>query len=234
MDNQQHRVIISRHIKDKIAEYDYYLLRVVDSCDVVREQFNAKQDPTIDAAINYHFNSLLNTFQSIKDSFETIFGIDIPWSSYTDIPHFQFFKESRNAITHDGLQIINCYADGKFLIAGPIKRFDKKANLLEIKPPETDLRTFCLQFTIGLMSKLESLLNEHSDRVPIGNNMFRMSQYEFALNSPHIPYFAKELIRQNREKTLEILSTLDSTVVADLKAKIQQLRTTSESKLNCL
>ena len=111
MDDQKirHRMVVAGFLKNKLEEHQYFLSQILEICKTVQQNFELKINPvnTSGKDINFYFSAWTNTFQSLKDSLETIVEKDIPWSRFSNVRHFEFIKNCRNAITHDGMQIIN-------------------------------------------------------------------------------------------------------------------------------
>src|SRR5690554_6609437 len=128
MDEQKihHKMVVGSFIKNKLQEYEYFLRKIVDICNLVNKNFleGVNSVNTSDEDINFTFNAFVNTFQSLKGSLETATSEKIAWSRFSNVRHSTFIKECRNAITHDGMQIINAYIDGKYYIANDIERID--------------------------------------------------------------------------------------------------------------
>lgn len=181
---------------------------------------------TSDEDINFTFNAFVNTFQSLKDSLETATSQKIAWSYFVDVRHFIFFKECRNAITHDGMQIINAYTDGKYYIANNIERIDNKGKPINLEAPKQDILTLCLEFSTDLMLKVERIADEYGRSIPTQSNLDKIKYIERYMNNSFVPEFARELFQQNREIIKQQLAAHVFDPLADIKKQ-----TTSISSL---
>ncbi|GAA4648236.1 hypothetical protein GCM10023116_05030 [Kistimonas scapharcae] len=220
MHNQvdHHKMVVGSFIKNKLEEYRYFLEKLINICLLVENNFQNGINPvnTSNENINYTFNSLTNTFQSLKDSLETATGKKIAWSELYEIEHGRFIKESRNAITHDGMQIINAYTDGKYYIANDIERLDAKGNFIKIEAPQTDILKLSLEFTIGFMNKIQSLIIDYGESIPKSSHPVKMQDIEKYLTNPVVPKFVRELIKENKDEIEKQLSSVRFDPVQDI------------------
>jgi len=218
-------MVVGSYIKNKLEEYEYFLQKVIDLCDLVYRNFRSGINPvnTSDENINYTFNAFVNTFQSLKDSFETATTRKIPWSNFSTARHSIFIKGCRNAITHDGMQIINAYADGKYYVANNIERFDNYGKFVKLESPKQDILSLCLEFSIDLMKIIEEITDEYGLHIPIQSKENKLEYIEKCFDNPFIPEFAKDLFQQNREMIVEQLSTVTFDPVLDIKKQTAQI-----------
>lgn len=234
MNEQQihHKMVVGSFIKNKLQEYEYFLLKIIKICSLVNQNFLAGISPvnTSDEDINFTFNAFVNTFQSLKDSLETATSQKIAWSYFSDVRHSEFFKECRNAITHDGMQIINAYTDGKYYIANDIERIDNKGKCICLDAPKQDVLTLCLEFSVDLMSKVEKIADDFGQSIPTQSNVDKITYIERYMNNAFVPEFARTLFQQNRNIIEQQLAAHVFDPVADIKKQTVSVRNLCQSK----
>ncbi|WP_020159685.1 hypothetical protein [Methylobacter marinus] len=233
MNEQQihHKMVVGSFIKNKLQEYEYFLLKIIKICSLVNQNFLAGISPvnTSDEDINFTFNAFVNTFQSLKDSLETATSQKIAWSYFSDVRHSEFFKECRNAITHDGMQIINAYTDGKYYIANDIERIDNKGKCTCLDAPKQDVLTLCLEFSVDLMSKVEKIADDFGQSIPTQSNVDKITYIERYMNNAFVPEFARTLFQQNRNIIEQQLAAHVFDPVADIKKQTVSVRNLCQS-----
>lgn len=214
-----HKMVVGSFIKNKLQEYEYFLRKIVNICGLVNANFRAGVNPvnTSDEDINFTFNAFVNTFQSLKDSLETATSDKIAWSRFSNVRHSSFIKECRNAITHDGMQIINAYTDGKYYIANDIERFDHRGNFIALDAPKHDILTLCLEFSADLMLEVEKIANEYGQSIPTQSREYKIKYFEKYMNNAFVPEFARVLFQQNRDTIEQQLAAHQFDPVADIK-----------------
>lgn len=221
MDEQKihHKMIVGSFIKNKLQEYEYFLRKIVDICNLVNANFLAGINPvnTSDEDINFTFNAFVNTFQSLKDSLETATGQKIAWSRFSNVRHSTFIKECRNAITHDGMQIINAYTDGRYYIASDIERIDNHGKFIALDTPKHDILTLCMEFSADLMFEIEKIADEYGQSIPTQSNVDKIKYIEKAMNNAFVPEFARVLFQQNRDTIEQQLAAHKFEPVAEIK-----------------
>lgn len=221
MDEQKihHKMIVGSFIKNKLQEYEYFLRKIINICNLVNANFLAGINPvnTSDEDINFTFNAFVNTFQSLKDSLETATSQKIAWSHFSDARHSTFIKECRNAITHDGMQIINAYTDGKYYIANDIERIDNHGKFIALDAPKHDILTLCLEFSTDLMLEIEKIADEYGQRIPTQSNGDKIKHIEKYMSNAFVPEFVRVLFQQNRNAIEQQLAALEFDPVADIK-----------------
>lgn len=212
-------MVVGSFIKNKLQEYEYFLRKIVDLCNLVNRNFLAGVNPvnTSDEDINFTFNAFVNTFQSLKDSLETATSKKIEWSRFSNVRHSTFIKECRNAITHDGMQIIDAYTDGRYYIANDIARIDNYGKFIALDAPKDDILTLCLEFSADLMLEVEKIANEYGQHIPTQSNVDKIKYIEKCMNSVFIPEFARILFQQNRDTIEQQLVAHQFDPVADIK-----------------
>jgi hypothetical protein len=221
-----HKMVVGSFIKNKLEEYEYFLKKIVEICVHVNANFVASVSPanSHDEDINFTFNAFVNTFQSLKDSLETATGRKIPWSFFSKVRHSKFMKECRNAITHDGMQIINAYTDGRYFIANDIERIDQSGKLIAVVAPKHDILTLCLGFSIDLMLEVEKIADQYGHRIPVQSDVEKITHIEKYMNNSFVPEFARALFQQNRDVIERQLSAHRFDPVADIKKQLTSIR----------
>jgi hypothetical protein len=228
MDEQKahHKMIVGSFIKNKLQEYEYFLRKIVDICNLINANFLMGINPvdTSNKDINFTFNSFVNTFQSLKDSLETATSQKIAWSRFSDVRHSAFIKECRNAITHDGMQIINAYTDGRYYIANNIERIDSQGKFITIDAPKQDILTLCLEFSADLMLEIEKIADEYGQRIPRQSNVDKIKYIEKYMTNAFVPEFARALFQQNRDVIEHQLAAHQFDPVVDIKKQATCIR----------
>lgn len=221
MDEQKihHKMIVGSFIKNKLQEYEYFLRKIINICNLVNANFLAGINPVNTSAedINFTFNAFVNTFQSLKDSLETATSQKFAWSHFSEARHSTFIKECRNAITHDGMQIINAYTDGKYYIANDIERIDNHGKLIAIDAPKHDILTICLEFSTDLMLVIEKIANKYGQSIPTQSNVDKIKYIEKYMSNDFVPEFVRVLFKQNRNTIEQQLAAHEFDPIADIK-----------------
>lgn len=227
MDEQKthHKMVVGSFIKNKLQEYEYFLRKIICICNLVNSNFLKNVNPvnTGDEDINFTFNAFVNTFQSLKDSLETATSEKIAWSRFSNVRHSTFIKECRNAITHDGMQIINAYTDGKYYIAHDIERIDNHGKFIAIDAPKHDILTLCLEFSLDLMLEVEKISNEYGQSIPTQSNVDKIKYIEKYMNNSFVPEFARILFQHSRGAIEEQLAAHQFDPVADIKEQVASI-----------
>lgn len=235
MDEQKihHKMIVGSFIKNKLQEYEYFLRKIVGICKLVNANFLVGINPvnTSDEDINFTFNAFVNTFQSLKDSFQTATSQKIAWSRFSNVRHSIFIKECRNAITHDGMQIINAYTDGKYYIASDIERIDNQGNFIALDAPKQDILTLCLEFSADLMLEIEKIADEYGQSIPTQSNVDKIKYIEKYMSNAFIPEFARKLLQQNRDTIEQQLAAHQFDPIADIKKQVTCIRNLCNSHI---
>lgn len=214
-----HQMIVGSFVKNKLQEYEYFLKKILDICDLVNRNFLSGINPvnTGDEDINFTFNAFVNTFQSLKDSLGTATAHKIAWSRFSDIRHSDFIKECRNAITHDGMQIIDAYTDGKYYVASDIERIDNHGKFIAFAAPKEDILSLCLEFSVDLMLEIEKIADEYGQSIPALSNGSKIKHIEKYLSNSFIPEFVKILFQENRAVIVQQLEAHEFDPVSDIK-----------------
>ncbi|MBS7412510.1 hypothetical protein [Pseudomonas syringae] len=225
-----HQKVVAGFIKNKLQEYSYFLDKVMVMCDKAARQHYSYSAPSVgdNRALSYLFNALTNTVQSLKDSLETATGAKIAWSRFSSVRHFLFFKESRNAMTHDGMQIIDGYKEGKFYMAASMQRIDNHGNTISIDAPSADVLTFCKQFTSDFMAVLDEIIDEREPEFPKTSLKENLQFAERTLGNGFIPDKFRDLGRNMFSEVFEQvpaeLLAAEFGPVKDIKKEIASIR----------
>jgi len=224
-----HRMIVGSNIKNKLQEYAYFLRQIINICHDNYDRFLNKTTPvnTGQNNINFTFNAFINTFQSLKDSLSTATGIEINWANFDKVKHARFIKACRNATTHDGQEIINAWSDGKYYIAGKLERIEinrGQGRLIIIEPPIEDLKTLCIEFSMGLMSAITEIINHHGENIPVSSakNRFEYAE-EFVLGSHAVPDDIKHFIRENKDFLISQIDVIKFDPIGEIKQQILEI-----------
>lgn len=222
---ENHKKMVGSFIKNKLQEYKYYLIKLVALCELVKRNAEANITPlnTGDENINYLFNSLANTFQTLKDSLQTATGREITWAELFSIRHAKFIKESRNAITHDGMEVINACVDGKYYVAFDITRFDDKGKFITISAPSEDILTLSLQFTLDLMLKIEELIT-HLEGLSEQPSQMKADDVFKYMQNPLIPDFARKLFLENKEQIMAAIANVKINVAEEILKEVNEIK----------
>lgn len=212
---------IALSFDSKLAEMEFFLDMIEKEwTETVREheEFGQIQDGEHQNRINYFFGAFSNAFQSVKDSLNSITSA-APWNKFHSVKYFSFVKNSRNAITHDGSQLINIYQSGKFYLShagGTLKRVDNHGNEVEIDCPSEDVVTICSQFYAHLLVKVREIVSENLSDFDVAPSSISAVAKDAITESSVIPDFVRLFLKENPE-------LLDSTAV--------KLVESSESKM---
>lgn len=225
-----HQRVVAGFIKNKLQEYSYFLDKITVICSNAARNYYSYSNSSASEnnGLSFLFNALTNTVQSLKDSLETATGTKIAWSKFSSVRHFVFFKEARNAMTHDGIQIINGYKEGKFYMATSMERVDNHGKLIAIEAPNTDVLTFCKQFTLDFMAVLDELIDEHESLIPKTSLKEHLQFAEKELGSGFIPDefrdVGKKMISGFFEQVPAEFLAADFGPVKDIKKEISAIR----------
>lgn len=224
---EHHQMIVGRFIKNKLQEFEYFLFKIVEICGDAEEKFrtgsSSRRDENED--INYYFNAFSSVYQTLKDSLETATGKKLSWSSFSNVRHSNFFKECRNAITHDGMQVINALIDGKYYVASDIERFDKRGTFIRLEAPASDVRTLCVEFALDLSNKIDEIVDLLGDDIPQSSGKEHIGDLEKILISKRIPEFARKILMDNKNVIDEKLSSHKFNAAEDIKKQTSSIRT---------
>ncbi len=192
---QKHRGAVANYLAGKVREFGYQLGVVVDACDAASAAIEAGRNCDNGAIVAYGFSALTNTMQSLKDGVKTNGGAPLTWPMIAQLPHGDFMGKARNAATHDGNPIVNCWVDGHYYIAMDIARLDMRGDPVEIIRPKEDVRTTCLQFAGGFASLLSNTLRPMLGQYSIGGSPFDLTEFETIISgSDVIPADVKQMV----------------------------------------
>lgn len=233
-EKELHKKLVGRFVKNKLEEYKYYFIKIIKLCDLVDRNHQANINPVnnSDENINYLFNALANNFQALKDSLKVATGKDITWARLIEnIRHAKFVKESRNAIAHDGMEVINAYADGKYFVANEIKRIDEKDNSINIDAPDEDILSLIYEFTYDLMITIEKIIKECPELSEPANILMENDIFTF-IQAPTVPEFARKMVWDNKLQIQEALSKFKINIKEELLREINAIKTLCPSRYN--
>jgi hypothetical protein len=221
----QHQIMVSGFIKNKLQEFEYFLKKIIQISDLVHFNFLNGINPvnTSDEDENFTFNAFINTFQSLKDSLEIALDTKIPWSRFSSVRYADFLKDCRNAITHDGAQIINAYVDGKYYMAYNIERIDKWNKSVVLKAPNEDIKTICISFSLDLMKEIKIILIENGEKMPSSNPPRTEDIFKFLSDNPIVPEFVKAMIQQNSNEIFKALSAVKLNPLEEIDKQIDKI-----------
>lgn len=219
---QKHRGAVANYLAGKVREFGYQLRVVVDACEAAS---NAGRNCDNGAIVAYGFSALTNAMQSLKDGVTTIGGAPLTWPMVALLPHGEFMGKARNAATHDGNPIVNCWVDGHYFIAMDIARLDMRGDPVEIIRPKEDIRTICLQFAGGFAALLRDRLRPMLGQYSIGGAPFDRAEFETIISGADIiPAAVKEMVASRIDEigaAIEKAPPFDP--VADAFAELEQL-----------
>lgn len=159
----QNRKVVSNNIKFILDAHLFFLNKIVDDCLDSYRRFLENKETISNRGLNYNFAAYANTLQSLKDALESSLKIRITWTDlYLHNEYCEFIKQSRNAMTHDGLPIINMWSDGLFYVPVDIIRLGANSKPEIIKVPTENILTVCLKFSDSLMEWLKKLIIDNA------------------------------------------------------------------------
>ncbi|MEE9309579.1 MAG: hypothetical protein V3U64_01020 [Cocleimonas sp.] len=194
MNKRQNQFI--HYLEHTIREFEFRLTEVIDLCDESLKCFNTSSPKTKDntgSKINYAFSAFVGLLQTLKDVLPIVLDENVIWSDLDSVRHLQFMKQCRNSITHDGMPIINLWAEGKFYIACDFYRVNNQGKTELVYAPEQDIATICKEFSIDFISLIKGLID---NRLSLLNSCTPLYDKHFtglAMNHPAIPDFARKL-----------------------------------------
>lgn len=214
---------VANFFRAKIEEYQYYLSAVVQGCDKSLGRFRSGLDqiPVENRVMIYAYGSLTNMVQTIKDSGSVFIEPAITWSDIKQLRHGEFFYLSRNAATHDGNPIVDLWSDGRFYIGADIERFDDKGRFVSIQRPESDVRTFVLEFSQDFYEFLAERLTPMIGDDRLNGISLTPEIMTRMMESEHVPQFAKDMLEDNLEQIQASISEAKFDPVVDMLASIE-------------
>lgn len=220
-----HRKLVGRAIEYKLGEFNHFLSKIIRTCKSVESKFDRGIQPADEGEdnINYVFNAFVNTFQSIIDALQTATDAKIDWKRFNDVPHSKFIKNCRNAVAHDGMQVINAYADGKYYVAAVIERIDNRGSVVVINPPKEDILTVCVEFARGLIKEIMCIIEEHGRKIPLYDHTDYEQFFKEAMDSTFIPQFAIDLMKENELQIKDSIKDLSYEIQPGIQNKIDEI-----------
>ncbi|SMF03274.1 hypothetical protein [Pseudogulbenkiania subflava] len=187
----------------KLGEMEFFLKMIESEWKATileLEQKGQLKDLTHQERVNYFFSGFSNSFQSIKDVLNSITGA-APWSAFSSIENFSFIKNSRNAITHDGLQLISTFNDGRYYVehaGGSLRRYDDKNNEVEIPCPAEEIVTVCKRFYLDLLKIIKEIIEANPLSFEVGNQDVSIMVAQSINENSVVPDFVKDMLKGNK------------------------------------
>lgn len=214
------------YLGNTLSELEYRLNEILNLCDRSIEQYQNGNSEIKGQELNFAFSAFSGQLQTIKDVLPVISGDQISWAMLETVRHAKFIKGCRNAITHDGQQVINMWVKGKHYVACDFHRIAFKEVEL-ITAPSEDIATICTEFTLELLDLikqcLDGLVHDLSERQPLYDARF----YDVAIRHPAISDSVREMYVDADKSQLD--RPVDLT--AELNSKIDKLRSICTSRL---
>ena len=196
---RDHRLAVGVSLEGKIREHGFFLSQIIATSRTI-EQKHIRQDYPINVEVdrlNYSFSAYLNTIQSLKDGSQTATGSPLSWKDLSPT-YGPFLRYSRNAITHDGSQLINAAQGLKNFIVGPLRRIDDRGEVIVFDPPQEDVLTLCCNLSREVLGSLRAFLIREGSKIPTPNAEDFKKGLDASLESSFVPDFVKEMTRANR------------------------------------
>lgn len=218
---------INLSFEAKFGEMEFFLKMIESEWEVTTLELTQKgqlKDPGHQDRINYFFSGFSNSFQSIKDVLHSITGA-APWSAFSTIRNFSFIKNSRNAITHDGLQLISTFHGGRYYVehaGGSLKRYDDKNNVVEIPCPVDDIVTVCKQFYPDLLSKIKEIVEANPAPFEVSNKDVSDMATQSINENSLVPAFVKDILKGNPRLIIEAVAQMGHHSSSTLIKKIDE------------
>lgn len=136
-----------------------------------------------------------------------------------EVKHATFIKGCRNAITHDGQQVINMWVEGKYYVADDFSRITTKGEE-RITAPSEDIATICTEFTLELLDLIKCCLDGLIYDLSKSHSLYDSHFYDAAILHPAISNTDREMYVEVDKSKLD--EPVDLTV--ELNSKIDKLR----------
>lgn len=218
-DLETHRTRVIYGIEHKLEEMFFFHGKIIETCTLAMERTVGKASipMIIHKEVNYYFSSFVNCVQSLKDMLTTVVGSQVTWSTFETIPYFGFFKNARNAITHDGLELITSMSGGNFLFnraGGVLTRPGQRGEAQHIHFPVEPVALVCIRFfnafllqILDIVAKNEAafIVSTQAGRDLLLNWIENMHQN---MKAPMPPMQGVELLTEFYEKHLATRRTL--------------------------
>lgn len=219
---KSHRISVGNGIKGKVKEHGFFLIKVVEVSKGIEAKLASKDYPLnkeIDE-LNYYFSAFLNTIQSIKDSCQTAMNIKISWQELSST-YGNFIFYCRNAITHDGSQMINFRKGVKNYISGPLRRRSNKGNVIEFNPPNEEIISLACNVSKEILSKVKDVVREHGENIPVADeDDLKLSVEEF-LEKGFITNDFKEMIIANKKEVWSSFEGFEIDLVGQIISEVE-------------
>ncbi|MDH0448062.1 hypothetical protein [Shewanella sp. GD04112] len=173
------------YLGNTLSELEYRLNEILNLCDRSIEQYQNGNSETKGQELNFAFSAFSGQLQTIKDVLPVISGEQISWSMLGTVRHAKFIKGCRNAITHDGQQVINMWVKGKYYVACDFHRITSKGVELIFAPSE-DIATICTEFTLGLLDLVKQCLDGLVYDLSESQSLYDVRFYDAAIRHPAI------------------------------------------------
>src|SRR5258708_4399232 len=225
---RDHRLAVGVSLQGKIHEHGFFLSQIIAMSRAI-EQRHIRQDYPINSEVdklNYFFSAYLNTVQSLKDASQTAARSDLSWLELSPT-YGRFLRYSRNAITHDGSQLINGSQGTKNFIVGPLCRIDDRRAVIAFDPPNEDVLTLCSSLSKEVLTSLRVFLTRERGNIPTPNAEDFKKSLAASLESSFPPEFVKQMTRANRE---HIEVSMEGTTI-DVVGRALDAITSVESEL---
>lgn len=196
---RDHRIAVGVSLEGKIREHGFFLAQIVSMSRVIEQKHRRKEYPiNLEAQkLNYFFSAYLNTVQSLKDASQTAAGKDLSWRELSPT-YGTFLRYCRNAITHDGSQLINGSRGTENFIVGPLRRIDDRDAVVTFDPPNEDALTLCCNLSKEVLASLRAFLTRERGNIPTPNAEDFKKSLAASLEGSFTPDFVKEMTRANR------------------------------------
>lgn len=212
-------------LKGKLSEYRFFFLKIIQVSNLIFEK-NKVQDYPLNKEVDelsYYFSAFMNTVQSIKDSVATATGEEFTWKKLSST-YGSFFRYCRNAITHDGSDLISGMRGGVHYITGPLRRMDNHKKIVEFDPPKEPVDQLCVNFSLEFLSSLDLFLSEHGEKIPSPGKEDFIESNDLAKTMEFIPCMSRELISQNYEQIINSFDGHKIELSKEIKDRIGELR----------
>lgn len=219
----------------KLGEMEFFLKMIESEWEATILELTQQgqlKDLNHQEKINYFFSGFSNSFQSIKDVLHSITGA-APWSAFSSIENFSFIKNSRNAITHDGLQLISTFHGGRYYVehaGGSLKRYDDKNNAVEIPCPADDIVTVCKQFYSNLMKTIKEIIKASPAAFEVSNQDVSTMATQSINENSAVPDFVKDMLKGNPTLISDVVAQMGQHNSSALIKKIDERISKSSSK----
>jgi len=192
------RITVLSSLGGKVYEHGFFLQQINDVIQLIKLKYLTKNYPLNEEIekLNYFFSAYLHTIQSLKDAMQIVTKESLSWSNLSPT-YGNFIFYSRNAVTHDGTQLINGMKEGNTYIVGPLRRINNKGEIIEFDPPEEEVLSLCCNITKEILKSLRDVLEQERCSIPSLEEDDVKKTFQTAFNSKFIPQYAQELLEKN-------------------------------------